>query len=106
VLPAIRAIEALGFASNSAIAAQLNIRNVATAHGKKWTHVQIGKVRSRSLGLGPKLAANVLPVIRAIEALGFTSNEAIAAQLNARNMQTAHGKKWTAVQVGKARSRT
>jgi hypothetical protein len=53
VLPMIRAIEALGFTSNAAIAAQLNARNVPTPRGKKWTRVQIGRVRSRSLGLLP-----------------------------------------------------
>jgi len=47
VLPMIRAIEALGWTSNAAIAAQLNARNVPTAWGKKWTHVQIGRVRIR-----------------------------------------------------------
>ena len=53
VLPVIRAIEALGFTSNAAIAAQLNARNVPTPRGKEWTPVQIGRVRSRSLGLLP-----------------------------------------------------
>ena len=106
VLPMIRAIEALGFTSNAAIAAQLNARKVPTARGKEWTHVQVGRARSRSSGLGPQFAASVLPMIRAIEALGFTSNAAIAAQLNARNVPTPRGKKWTRVQVGRARSRS
>jgi DNA invertase Pin-like site-specific DNA recombinase len=52
-----------------------------------------------------QFAASVLPMIRAIEALGFTSNVAIAAQLNARNVPTARGKEWTHVQVGKVRTR-
>jgi DNA invertase Pin-like site-specific DNA recombinase len=47
VLPLIHAIEALGWTSNAAIAAQLNARNVPTAWGKKWTHVQVGRVRIR-----------------------------------------------------------
>jgi adenine/guanine phosphoribosyltransferase-like PRPP-binding protein len=102
----IRAIEALGFTSNAAIAAQLNARKVPTARGKEWTHVQVGQVRSRSLGLGPQFAASVLPMIRAIEALGFTSNAAIAAQLNARNVPTPRGKEWTHVQIGRVRSRS
>jgi adenine/guanine phosphoribosyltransferase-like PRPP-binding protein len=105
VLPMIHAIEALGFTSDAAIAAQLNARNVPTARGKEWTHVQVGKVRSRSLGLGPQFAASVLPMIRAIEALGFTSDAAIAAQLNARNVPTPSGKEWTPVQVGQVRTR-
>jgi DNA invertase Pin-like site-specific DNA recombinase len=106
VLPVIRAIEALGFTSNAAIAAELNARKVPTARGKEWTHVQVGQVRSRSLGLGPQFAASVLPMIRAIEALGFISNAAIAAQLNARNVPTPRGKKWTRVQIGRVRSRS
>jgi DNA invertase Pin-like site-specific DNA recombinase len=52
-----------------------------------------------------QFAASVLPMIRAIEALGWTSNAAIAAQLNARDVPTAWGKKWTHVQVGRARIR-
>jgi DNA invertase Pin-like site-specific DNA recombinase len=52
-----------------------------------------------------QFAASVLPMIRAIEALGWTSNASIAAQLNARNVPTAWGKKWTHVQVGQVRMR-
>jgi DNA invertase Pin-like site-specific DNA recombinase len=52
-----------------------------------------------------QFAASVLPMIRAIEALGWTSNAAIAAQLNAHNVPTARGKEWTHVQVGRARMR-
>jgi len=106
VLPVIRAIEALGFTSNAAIAAELNARKVLTARGKEWTHVQVGRARSRSSGLGPQFAASVLPMIRAIEALGFTSNAAIAAQLNARNVPTPRGKEWTPLQIGRVRSRS
>jgi hypothetical protein len=52
-----------------------------------------------------QFAASVLPMIHAIEALGFTSDAAIAAQLNARNVPTPHGKEWTHVQVGQVRTR-
>ena len=106
VLPVIRAIEALGFTSNAAIAAQLNARKVPTARGKEWTHVQVDRVRSRSSGLNPRSAASVLLMIRAIEALGFTSNAAIAAQLNARKVPGPLGKEWTHVQVDRVRSRS
>ena len=44
-------------------------------------------------------AANVLPVIREIQAAGATSNAAIAAKLNGRKVDTARGGKWTHVQV-------
>src|SRR6516164_3980123 len=110
LLPMIRAIEVLGWTSNAAIAAQLNARNVPTAWGKKWTHVQVGQVRMREPKAARKakaeqFAAGVVPMIRAIEALGWTSNAAIAAQLNARNVPTAWGKKWTHAQVGQVRMR-
>jgi DNA invertase Pin-like site-specific DNA recombinase len=44
-------------------------------------------------------AANVLPIIRSLQR-GGTSNNAIAGQLNERNVKTARGGKWTHVQVG------
>ena len=47
-----------------------------------------------------QFAANVLPVIRDIQAGGAKSNAAIAAKLNERNVPTARGGKWAHVQVG------
>jgi DNA invertase Pin-like site-specific DNA recombinase len=44
VLPIIREIERGGFTSANAIAAKLNERNVRTARGGRWTHVQVGKI--------------------------------------------------------------
>jgi hypothetical protein len=44
--------------------------------------------------------SNVLPIIEEIERAGFTSHNAIAAKLNARNARTARGGTWTHVQVG------
>lgn len=44
-------------------------------------------------------AANVLPVIRDIEASGVKSLRQIAVALNARGIATARGGTWTAVQV-------
>jgi DNA invertase Pin-like site-specific DNA recombinase len=51
-------------------------------------------------------AANVLPVIREIQAAGATSHNAIATKLNARNIRTARGGRWTHVQVGAVLART
>jgi DNA invertase Pin-like site-specific DNA recombinase len=45
-------------------------------------------------------AANVLPIIREIQAAGHVSHNAIAGQLNARKVATARGGRWTHVQVG------
>jgi hypothetical protein len=44
VLPIIEEIERAGIISHNAIAAKLNERNVRTARGGKWTHVQVGAV--------------------------------------------------------------
>ncbi len=44
VLPIIEEIEWAGITSHNAIAAKLNERNVRTARGGKWTHVQVGAV--------------------------------------------------------------
>jgi DNA invertase Pin-like site-specific DNA recombinase len=47
-----------------------------------------------------RFATNVLPMIRAVQAMGLTSHAAIAVELNARKVPTARGKEWTHVQVG------
>ena len=46
-----------------------------------------------------RFAANVLPVIREIQAHGAVSQEAIAAKLNERKVPTARGGKWRHSQV-------
>jgi DNA invertase Pin-like site-specific DNA recombinase len=44
VLPIIEEIKRAGITSRNAIASKLNERNVRTARGGKWTHVQVGAV--------------------------------------------------------------
>ena len=44
-------------------------------------------------------AANVRPIIESIRKAGVTSNRGIAAELNARRVETARGGEWSAVQV-------
>jgi hypothetical protein len=46
-----------------------------------------------------QFAANVVPIIREIQAAGHTSFNAIAGQLNARKVATANGVHWRHVQV-------
>ena len=46
-----------------------------------------------------RFAANVLPIIREVQGVGHTSFNAIAGQLNGRNVATARGGRWTHVQV-------
>jgi DNA invertase Pin-like site-specific DNA recombinase len=47
-----------------------------------------------------QFAANVLPVIREIQANGAKTHAAIAAKLNERRVATARGGRWSHVQVG------
>ena len=46
-----------------------------------------------------RFAANVMPIIKEIQASGHISQNAIAGQLNARKVATARGGRWTHVQV-------
>ena len=46
-----------------------------------------------------RFAANVVPIIREIQAAGYASFNAIAGQLNARKVATANGGRWRHVQV-------
>ena len=48
VLPVIREIQEHGALSHNAIAAKLNGRNVQTARGAKWTHVQVKNALARA----------------------------------------------------------
>jgi DNA invertase Pin-like site-specific DNA recombinase len=52
-----------------------------------------------------QFAANVAPIIRELQAAGYTSHNAIAGQLNARQVATARGGQWTHVQVGQILAR-
>lgn len=51
-------------------------------------------------------AARVMPLIAAVRAAGATSMRAIAAELNARRIETARGGEWTAVQVARVLARS
>jgi hypothetical protein len=46
-----------------------------------------------------RYTANVLPIIREVQAAGHISFNAIAGQLDARKVATARGGRWTHVQV-------
>lgn len=50
-------------------------------------------------------AANVLPIIRQIQASGATTLRAVAGTLNARGIQTARGGQWYAATVRKVLER-
>jgi DNA invertase Pin-like site-specific DNA recombinase len=57
VLPIIEEIERAGITSHNAIATKLNERNVKTARGGKWTHVQVGAVL-RPFAVGAAVSAS------------------------------------------------
>jgi hypothetical protein len=52
-----------------------------------------------------QFAANILPIIRDIQAAGHTSLNGIAGQLNARKVATTNGGQWRHVQVRQILSR-
>jgi DNA invertase Pin-like site-specific DNA recombinase len=76
----------------------------AKARGVRLGNPQLAKAAKRGVAAvranARQFAANVLPIIEEIERTGITSQNAIAAKLNERNVRTARGGKWTHVQVG------
>jgi DNA invertase Pin-like site-specific DNA recombinase len=75
----------------------------AKARGKRLGNPRLPDAQKRGTEAGKaaagQFAANVLPVIREIQATGATSANGIAARLTARNVKTARGGRWTHVQV-------
>jgi hypothetical protein len=62
-----------------------------------YIRVSTGKRGKSGLGIEAQcdpLAANVLPVVRQIQATGATTSRAIAEALNARGIRTARGGAW------------
>ena len=69
-----------------------NVTNLAEA-GKAGAAVQVAAADD--------FAGNVLPIIRQVQVGGTTSLRAVAEALNARNVKTARGGVWSAVQVSR-----
>jgi Resolvase, N terminal domain/Recombinase len=61
----------------------------------------VRRIRAARKAQAAQFAANVLPIIREVQAAGYTSFNAIAGQLNARKVATADGGRWRHVQVRK-----
>jgi DNA invertase Pin-like site-specific DNA recombinase len=59
----------------------------------------VDRMRVARKAQAAQYAANVLPIIRDIQAAGHTSLNAIAGQLKARKVATANGGRWRHVQV-------
>jgi DNA invertase Pin-like site-specific DNA recombinase len=76
----------------------------ARARGTQLGNPRLAEAQKRGTAAlkrnAKRFAANVLPIIEQIERAGITSHNAIAAELNVRNVKTARGGKWTHVQVG------
>src|SRR5262249_19731169 len=54
----------------------------------------IGRAHAARRAGADRFAANVLPIVREIQASGATTLAAIAGSLNARGVRTAQGKEW------------
>jgi DNA invertase Pin-like site-specific DNA recombinase len=59
----------------------------------------VGKARAAHKAAADQFAANVLPIIREIQATGEPSLRKIAASLNARAVRPARGNQWGASSV-------
>src|ERR1700732_646834 len=75
----------------------------AKARGKRLGNPKLSDARRHATAArkdkADRYSANVLPVIREIQASGVKSLRAIARALAARGVRTARGGSWTAVQV-------
>jgi Recombinase len=59
----------------------------------------VERMREARKAQAAQFAANILPIVRDIQAAGHNSLNAVAGQLNARNVPTAYGGQWRHVQV-------
>ena len=81
----------------------------AKARGVKLGGPNLAQARAQSLetrtAKADQFAANVVPIIREIEASGVTTLRKVAAALNARGITTRRGGEWAASQVRAAMHR-
>jgi hypothetical protein len=104
----IRKLVAAGFASQRALADELNRRGIATARGGNWHRTTVTRVLARlglitngriNNGLSHKQAADVrtkalASTIRKLRRAGFVSASVIAHELNEREIPAACDGKW------------
>ena len=107
----IQELRAAGFVSRRALAHELNRRGIPTAQGGKWhtnTVVRMlkrlglltpgkgGKINNGQVGkqVADTRAKKLAPTIRALQAKGVISFDAIACELNRRKVPSALGGRW------------
>ena len=107
----IRKLIADGFASQDALAVELNRRGVPTARGGSWHRTSVERMLTRlgliTRGIGARInngqakkhaadmRANALaPTIAKLRRAGFVSIRAIARELSKQEILTAQGGKW------------
>jgi hypothetical protein len=109
LLPTIRKLMTAGFASDFALADELNRREITGARGGRWHRITVRRLLTRlrqltsahggTNNLTLKRVADVRaapysPTVRKLRKAGFVSGNAIARELNARGIPTAGGSKW------------
>src|SRR5216683_3684318 len=110
LLPTIRKLMAAGFVSQRTLANELNRRGIPGAVGGRWHRNTVMRMLTRlgqltsgqdgiNNGLASKRVADVRaeafgPTIRKLRKAGFVSIQAIARELNEREIPTARGGKW------------
>jgi len=109
LLPTIRKLMTAGFASDFALADELNRRGITGARGGRWHRITVRRLLTRlrqltstnggTNNLVLKRVADVRaepysPTIRRLRKAGLVSGNAIARELNARGIPTAGGSKW------------
>jgi len=118
LLPAIRELMAAGFVSRRALAGELNRRGIPTARGGRWQYTTVVRVLRRlgllTSGKGGRInngqvskqgadarAKSLASTIRALQAKGLVSFNAIAHTLNKREIPTALGGRWHPASVSR-----
>src|SRR5580704_13187860 len=100
-----------GFISRRSLAAELNRRGISTAQGGRWHYTTVvrmlkrlglltpgkgGRINNGQVGkqVADTRAKKLAPTIRALQAKGFISFDAIARELNRRKVPSARGGRW------------
>jgi hypothetical protein len=114
----IRKLKAAGFVSRRALADELNRRGIATARGGSWHYTTVVRLLTRLGLLAPGKGARIhngragkqaadeqakalASTIRALQAKGIVSFNAIARELNAPEIPTVLGGKWHPTSVSR-----